>query len=102
MLSLFVLEASHATEIPMRKVLSPWLALGLLLSLAQGVCAQEDARAIIERAVQAVGGLDKISQVKAAHRKSKGVYHSDSWAFTSESFSQSPDRIKIVQKSIDR
>ena len=64
------------------------LAVGLLMSLVAALGAQEDeARALVLKAVKAQGGLDKLSQKVAAHRKSKGIFHTDKFSFTGESFS---------------
>jgi hypothetical protein len=84
----------------MRRLLLSSLAVGLLLAPA-GVRAGEDPRAVIERAVKALGGLDRIRQVKAVHRRSKGVYVQEKEVFTSETFSQDPGRLKLVLRSKD-
>src|SRR5947209_12189895 len=83
----------------MRTVLLPSLLAGLLLGSVGSLRADDDPRALVERAVKAQGGLENITSVKAAHRKSKAIYHAESSTFFSESWSQSPDRLKIVQRT---
>src|SRR5205823_4362500 len=87
-------------EAAMRKLL-PALVAGLVLTPTEAARAQADeARAIVERAVKAMGGLDNLTRAKAAHCRSRGRYPVDGFAFTSESFSE-PDRIKLVTHSQD-
>jgi HEAT repeat protein len=84
----------------MRRLL-PFAALALLLAAAPLSRADDDPRAIIERAVKALGGLEKLEQVKAVHRRSRGVYHEGNIVFSGESHSQSPDRLRLVINSRD-
>jgi hypothetical protein len=73
------------------------LSLVVAMSLPALASAQQDeARAIIERAVEAQGGLERLSQKAAAHRKVKGHFHSDDYRFTGESFSEGDTRRKLV------
>ncbi|HYT89885.1 MAG TPA: hypothetical protein VEL76_14360 [Gemmataceae bacterium] len=73
------------------------LAVGLLLWPPAPVSAQEgEARAVIEKAVKALGGLDKLDRKAAAHRKSKGIFHTDGFTFTGESFSEPGGRRRIT------
>jgi HEAT repeat protein len=61
----------------------------------------DNPRALVERAVKALGGLDRITQVKAVHRQARAFYTQDKETITSEVFSQSPDRVKIIQRTKD-
>jgi len=63
--------------------------------------AEKEPRAIVQRAVDALGGLEKISQVKAVHRLSRGSYTHDRIVFSAETFSQEPGRLKILHQSRD-
>jgi hypothetical protein len=86
----------------MRKLL-PALIAGLVLFPTGVARAQQgEARAIIERAVKAMGGLENLTKLKAAHSKSRGIYPMDGEAFTTEAFSESPNRIKLMWRSSDR
>lgn len=81
----------------MSKWLRGPLAMGLLLGLIPCAAAQEDeAKALVEKAVKAQGGLDKLSQKVASHRKTKGVFHTDKFTFTGESYSDLGNRRKIT------
>jgi HEAT repeat protein len=79
------------------------LAVALACLPAARARPQEDARAIVARAVQALGGLDLITQVKAVHRTSRGTYFEGkaSLVITSEVFSQPPGRVKVIHRSRD-
>jgi outer membrane lipoprotein-sorting protein len=57
----------------MRKVLSLSAAVCLTLALAGRAAAQDEARAIIERAVKASGGEQKLAKLKAVKAKFKGM-----------------------------
>lgn len=61
----------------MRTVCSSGLVLGVALVLAGGVAAdaQSDARAIIDKAIQAQGGEAKLAKFKAQTWKEKGTYY---------------------------
>ncbi len=82
----------------MRALLLPALALGLLGGAVSRSLAQEDTRAIIDRALKAHGGADKLAKVKASQYKSKGVIHilNQAIKFTSDSSVQDPDQFKSV------
>jgi hypothetical protein len=88
-------------EVVMRHLLLSLGTAGLLVVLAEPARAQEDPRAIVERAVKALGGLDKITQVKAVHRRSRGVYLTENSPFTVDSFSQDPGLLKLIIQSRD-
>ncbi len=83
--------------------MSAWLrnplAVGLLMSLVPCAAAQDDAaaaHALVLKAVNAQGGLEKLGQKVASHRKSKGVFHTDKFSFTGDSFSDQGKRRKIT------
>jgi hypothetical protein len=63
--------------------------------------ADPEPRAIIERAVQALGGLERLDQVKAGRRLSLGWHASKKNSFLAETFFQSPDYLKIIHRSRD-
>jgi hypothetical protein len=81
------------------------LQVTLLLSVL--VCGQEPGRnpnsplALVEKAVQAAGGLEKLKTPGASHRKVLGEFTQDSYRFTGESYGQSPNRVKITHRPID-
>jgi hypothetical protein len=81
----------------MCKSLSPAVA-GLLVLLGAGRApAQEaEARALVAKAVKAQGGADRFRRDLASHRKTKGVFHTDGFTFTGESFSEPGNRRRIV------
>jgi hypothetical protein len=78
-----------------------FLTLGLLAGQTAPATADYDPRAIIERAVNALGGLEKTDQVKAVHRLSRITYAREGTTFTAETFTQNPGRIKIIHRSRD-
>jgi hypothetical protein len=84
----------------MRKLLLWALSAGLLLGLAGGLRAQDDVRAIIEKAVKAHGGADNLAKVRAERIKAEGkLYLPDGEAtFTSETTVQLPDRFRHVMQ----
>jgi len=80
----------------MRAFLIPSFAVALLLLVTQGVRADDEARAILEKAAKAHGGIDKLGKWKAAQTKSKGTLElGASISFTEESFVQ-PGRLKSI------
>ncbi len=81
----------------MGKFLSSVLAGALLLGLGTAARAQQpEPRALIEKAIKAMGGLDKLNLKVAAYRKSKGTFHTDGFTFTGESFSETGNRRRIT------
>jgi hypothetical protein len=56
----------------------------------------KDARVIIERAVQAQGGLDKLEQIKASRSRIKGYFHNYKEHFFGEVFNKSPDKLRMI------
>jgi hypothetical protein len=85
----------------MRKLL-PALVAGLALVPTGAARDQPDeARALVERAVKAMGGLENLTKAKAAHYHSRGRFPVDGYHFTSECFSESSERIKLTTLSLD-
>ncbi|MCI0460735.1 MAG: hypothetical protein L0Z62_27605 [Gemmataceae bacterium] len=81
----------------MGKTLAAVLAGWLWLALGGHAHAQEaEARALIEKAVKAQGGLDKLDKSVAAYRKSKGAFLTDGFTFTGESYSEPGNRRRLV------
>jgi acetyl esterase/lipase len=79
----------------MRTRLFPGLAV--LLLAPPSLSAAEDARAIIEKAIQAHGGEAKLARLKTVTSKAKGTVNRGSEvSFTSETVWQWPDRLKNV------
>jgi hypothetical protein len=85
----------------MRKPFLCWLALALL-GLAPCARAQPTARGVIEKAVQAHGGVEQLAKLKALRIKSKGTAAllpgADLVAFTGETTAQLPGQIRNVME----
>jgi hypothetical protein len=81
------------------------LAIFLLMPAFAQAQQQPEARAIIEKAVQAQGGLDKVTRAGAGYRKCKGHFSSDSWHFTGDTYSDEGEgdgnRLKIFLQGTD-
>jgi hypothetical protein len=84
----------------MRTYLLHLLVLSLFLSLAGRAGAQGEAKAIIEKALKAHGGADKIAKLKAAQVAAKGTIDVNGMnlEFTAESYAQLPNQFKSVMK----
>lgn len=87
----------------MYRILILPLALGLLLGLAPLAPAQDDARAILDKALKAHGGADKLAQLKdkGVQQKAKGTLHHPAVGdieFTMENAVQMPNKLKIVMQ----
>jgi hypothetical protein len=80
----------------MREVLGITLALGLVLAApaASGADEHADAMALIDRAIQALGGRQKLAQLPACSWKSKGHFEVQGMniPYTSEVFAQGQDQ----------
>jgi hypothetical protein len=86
-------------EIPMRtSFLLPLAAVALLSGPAGGARAGDGVRAVIDRAIQAVGGAERIDRVKAGRTQTRGTLHrgGKTFDFTQETFYQWPDQFKGV------
>ena len=79
------------------------------VAVACGLCAwlllagsspaqDQECRAVIAKAMKAVGGEDRLAKIKATHTKAKGVLSAMGMdlEFTLETFGQSPDKIRVV------
>jgi len=82
----------------MRKLL---VSLVLILGLAGDALAQEEARAVIERAVKAHGGEEKLAKTRAVQEKAKGTLYVNDMKieFTAESTIRLPGQFKNVIQS---
>jgi outer membrane lipoprotein-sorting protein len=82
----------------MHACLIKFVAVGILLAGSSWAPAQDDAKAILDKAVKAHGGLDKLAKVKAQQSKAKGSVESPVGLieFTQESWFQHPDKFKEV------
>jgi hypothetical protein len=72
----------------------------LCLGTVHRIGAQEGVRTIIEKAIEAHGGEEKLAKVKAVRAKSKGTIHfgGASSAYTNTESWQLPDRIRVVME----
>ena len=78
----------------------PFVALLVLLGQAPEASAQDDARALVAKAIQAAGGEDKLSQVAAVHLRLKGILTEvDSAPFTGEVQRQGTDRLRYARRA---
>lgn len=57
----------------MRGVFLSFVGFGLLLVVSSSLKAQDDLRAVIDKAIKAQGGEEKINKHKAGTSKSKGT-----------------------------
>src|SRR5262249_4398512 len=74
-----------------------WLAV-LFFGVGHLLEAQEEVRSIIDKAIRAHGGEEKLAKVKSVRAKSKGTIHFGGVraAYTNTESWQLPDRIKVV------
>ena len=86
----------------MRRLLLLSLSAGLLLPGPQTL-AQDEVKAILERAIKAHGGADKLEKLKAFQVKAKGRLDVlGGLEFEQESSVQTPDKIKeVVRLEVD-
>src|SRR5262249_35437513 len=81
----------------MRGCILALVAVGLLLTLTPLTLAQQEAQAIIDKAVKAHGGADKIDKFKAVQTKAKGKLEIlGGLDFEQEASVQAPDKLKEV------
>jgi hypothetical protein len=79
----------------MRTLLFASLAAGLVLGPASGVRAEDEARAIIDKAIKAHGGQKKLDKFSAVQTKSKGkIELFGGIDFTQEVSAQFPNKFK--------
>jgi hypothetical protein len=69
-----------------------YAALMAFAVAGSGAAQETDARAIVEHAIAAQGGRDKLDLAAASFHKVKGAFHHDRWAFVGESFVDGPNR----------
>ena len=81
----------------MRILLPVWLALGLLVWVAEAA-AQADPKAIVVRAIEAHGGEAKLAHFNAEQAKTRGTVHvgGKSIPFIGETYVQLPSQFKSV------
>jgi hypothetical protein len=79
-----------------RSVLSGLLCLAFLAAPARAVEPDAEARAVVEKAVKAMGGADKLAKLPATTLKSKGalVFNGQRFEYADEWEFQSPDRFR--------
>jgi outer membrane lipoprotein-sorting protein len=82
----------------MRKRFITVLTVGFLLAGASWASAQDDAKALLDKAVKAHGGPDKLNKIKAQQSKAKGSVETPigKVEFAQESSFQYPDKFKEV------
>lgn len=76
-----------------------WAVLGLALV---GLVRAQDAAAILDKAIKAHGGEEKLSKIKAATWKAKGTIYGtgDPTDFTGEWAMQFPDKVRFTFESV--
>ncbi len=81
----------------MRKRALTLLAVVWCLAAAPSTRADDESRAVIEKAVRAHGGEDKLAKLRVLQMKSKGtvVVNGSTAMFTADSCRQLPDRSKV-------
>src|SRR5262245_16129084 len=92
-------ESIHP-ETPMRRMLLPALAMGLLVGFAGRAAAQDDAKEIVRKAIAASGGADKLAKFKGSRTSAKGVISMMGMdlEFTADAVAQYPDKQKTTVK----
>ncbi len=75
-------------------IVSIWL-MGILAGPVAGQTKQSP-RDLVEKAVQAMGGLEKLHQPGASFRQVKGEFPEDGYRFSGKTYSESPKRVKIT------
>jgi hypothetical protein len=77
----------------MHRFVLPFLAL----ACAAGRAGAQDCRALVERAIQAHGGLERLARWQAVSSRSRGTLHAGGGVdFTAESFTQLPAQMRTV------
>jgi hypothetical protein len=81
----------------MRTSWLPAVLAGLCVAVAGAARAEDDLRAVIEKAVQAAGGADRLSGARAVTTRIKGTHHlSGSASFSGELISDGSTRYKHI------
>lgn len=86
----------------MRKLILPALLAGVTIGTVARAQAQDDARAVVERAVKAHGGEEKLAKTRAVREKARGVLHHATLGkieFTTENLVQLPGQFKVALQS---
>jgi hypothetical protein len=75
-----------------------WMSLLASLIVTLSAHAQTNARALIERGIEALGGAQRLDGIKAGQSELKGILYVEpnSYEFTQETFFERPDRYKAV------
>jgi hypothetical protein len=82
----------------------PRLAVGLVFAAAalapnNATRAQADPRTVLDRAINAHGGEERLGALKAGHTRSRGTRQAAKEVpFTQEAYFQLPDRLKEIQQ----
>jgi len=83
----------------MRRAIVSGLTAGLLLTLTALVAADEaaEARAILDKAIKAHGGAEKLAKLSLVTRKERGKYYGlgDALPYTANSTIQLPDKLRL-------
>src|SRR5205807_9694192 len=84
-----------------RKILGVGLAAGLALAFA-GALRADEPREIIDRAIKAAGGEEKLAKFKCHTWSAKGKYYGmgEGLDYTAEYAVQFPDKIKVEIKNV--
>jgi len=84
----------------MRAMLLSFFGLGLFLVASSSLKAQEDLRSVIDKAIKAQGGEEKINKHKAGTSKSKGtvLVQGMNIDFTEEASFHLPNKVRSVQQ----
>ena len=84
----------------MRAMLFSFFGLGLLLIVSSSLRAQDDLRAVIDKAIKAQGGEERINKHKAGTSKSKGTVEVQGMTidFTEEASFHLPNKVRSVQQ----
>lgn len=77
--------------------LTPFLFVLLFCRPASAIHAEDNPRAIVDRAIQALGGEEVLRQPRAVHIKAKGILHElDGVKFSEEIDAQLPQRYRLT------
>lgn len=83
----------------MRAILSTCLVFGLLTGAAVRAADQPTPQAVIDKAIKAHGGVEKLTKHTASQTKTKGTLEAlNGITFTSETTVQFPDKLKDVME----
>jgi hypothetical protein len=83
----------------MRTLLVPPVVLALLVGLVLPAGAQSEVQAILDKAIQAHGGAERLAKPKARQTKSKGTLEvAGGITFTQDSSTQLPNQLKEVMQ----